>query len=153
MESSVVCPKCHRLGDHWVTREIAANLASSSRYAPGSIVDFDYYSCETKQAVAPETILQEAQRLIYGARREDYGHPLDNFTHTAALLNAHFGDQFSRPITAEQVGELMILLKLSRQHNKPTRDNLTDIAGYAGCIEAVGDERKRRENDGRTQGQ
>lgn len=175
-QSSVICPKCHKLGDHWVEKGPAFDGKSIGYYSCdgetpsvergecGKIIEYDplrEYVCPSCGVPhpngwlcsPPETILQEAQRLVYGARRADYGHPLDNFTHTAALINAHFGDQFSRPLTAEQVGELMILLKLSRQHNKPTRDNLTDIAGYAGCIEAVESERKRRENDGRTQGQ
>lgn len=90
--------------------------------------------------VTYENILKEADRLTSGARNVDYGTPLDNFTQTARLINAAFGTTF----TAEDVGLLMILLKVSRQRNRKTRDNLVDIAGYARTIEMVQEERKKR---------
>ncbi len=80
-----------------------------------------------------ETILQEAQRLVYGDRGADYGHPLDDYSRTAALWSAIVG----HPVTAEQAILCMIAVKISRQVNKPKRDNLTDIAGYAECLHRV----------------
>ncbi len=79
------------------------------------------------------TILQEAESLIYGDRQAAYGSATDNFNRTAAgwaaILNI--------PISAEQVGLMMVWLKIARQVNKPQRDNLVDAAGYLGCVEKV----------------
>ena len=57
----------------------------------------------------PETILQEAQRLVYGARRETYGHPLDDYTRTATMWSAILGTT----VTAEQAILCMIAVKIS----------------------------------------
>ncbi len=88
-----------------------------------------------------ENILEEANRIVGGARNKDYGSPLANFTQTAALINAAFGTSF----IAEDIPILMILLKVSRHRNKRKRDNLVDIAGYARTAEMVADERDGHE--------
>lgn len=88
----------------------------------------------------PETVLEEAQRLVHGDRQADYGHPLDDFTRTAQIWSAILG----HPVTAEQVGLCMIGVKISRQVNHPKRDNMTDAAGYAGTVQMVIEERARR---------
>jgi hypothetical protein len=85
----------------------------------------------------PETILEEAQRLVHGDRQADYGHPLDDFTRTAAMWSAILG----AAVTAEQVGLCMMAVKISRQCNKPKRDNLTDAAGYAATVQMCVEER------------
>jgi uncharacterized protein DUF6378/uncharacterized protein DUF4406 len=100
-----------------------------------------FSAAEPQPPIAPETILEEAQRLVYGPRQADYGHPLDDFTRTAVIWSAIIG----APVTAEKVGLCMVGLKLSRQVNHPKRDNLTDAAGYAGTVQMVIDERERRE--------
>ena len=87
-----------------------------------------------------ETILQEAQRLVHGDRQADYGHPLDDFTRTAAMWSAILG--FA--VKAEQVGLCMAAVKISRQCNHPKRDNMTDLAGYAATVQMVVEERIRR---------
>lgn len=80
-----------------------------------------------------KSVLSEAGDLVYGPRGEDYGHPFDDFKRTAKMWSAILGIE----IRAEQVGMCMIALKLSRQCNKPKRDNLIDIAGYAATIDMV----------------
>lgn len=100
-----------------------------------------------------ETVLQEAQRLVHGPRGVDYGHPLDDFTRTADLLNAlgfrrkqggnHFPGTFN--IRPEDIALIMICVKLSRETNAAKRDNLVDICGYAETLHMVHDERRKRE--------
>lgn len=85
------------------------------------------------------TILEEAHKA-HLERSADYGHPLDDFSRTAKLWSAILGAE----ITAEQVGLCMCAVKLSRQVNKPKRDNLLDLAGYASNVQQVIDERERR---------
>lgn len=74
-----------------------------------------------------ETILQEAQRIVYGDRQVSYGHPADDFTRTALMWTAILG----APVTAKQAALCMAAVKISRECNKPARDNLVDLAGYA----------------------
>jgi hypothetical protein len=87
-----------------------------------------------------ETCLEEAQRLVYGDRGETYGHPLDDFGRTAQMWTALLG----APVTAEQVAMCMVALKLSREMYQPKRDNRTDAAGYAECLDRIATERHRR---------
>lgn len=80
-----------------------------------------------------QSILQEAEELIHGDRAKAYGHPSKNFNNIAKGWSVIFG----KDITPEQVALAMIWVKVSRQLNTPKRDNLTDIAGYAGTIEML----------------
>lgn len=89
-----------------------------------------------------ETILQEAQRLVHGDRQADYGHPLDDFSKTAKMWSAIAGVE----LTPEQVGLMMCCVKISRQLNRPKRDNMTDLAGYAATVQMCVDERLRRDD-------
>jgi len=89
----------------------------------------------------PETILQEADRLVSDDRREDYGHPLDDFGRVTRMAHALWG---RGPETEEEHAMYMILVKLARQVNRAKRDNLVDIAGYAKTLDLVISERARR---------
>ena len=80
-----------------------------------------------------QTILEEAQGLIYGDRQASYGSATENFNKIAIGWSAITGNT----ISAEQVGLMMMWLKMARQLNKSSRDNLVDIAGYAGCLEKI----------------
>ena len=88
--------------------------------------------------------LQEAHRLVHGDRGAAYGHPLDNFTHTAGLWSTAFGWD----VTAEQVALAMILVKISRECHAPKADNIVDICGYAETHHMVQQERERRKTSG-----
>ncbi len=87
----------------------------------------------------PESPLLEAESIVNGARRGDYGHPLDNHTRTAELWSAYVQDAVS--FTAEDVCFLNILQKISRAQNRITRDTIVDIAGYAANIGMIKDAR------------
>lgn len=74
-----------------------------------------------------QNIEQEAREIIYGDREKTYGHPAKNIEHIAALWSAYT----STTITADQVCDMMVLLKLARLKNNPThRDSLVDMIGY-----------------------
>lgn len=88
-----------------------------------------------------ESILQEADRLVSGERGGDYGHPFDDFSRTAKMWSAIFGID----VRPEQVPLAMICVKVSREVNKPKRDNVVDIAGYAKTLDMVNE--RRRELD------
>ncbi len=85
-------------------------------------------------------ILEEANSLVNGARQGDYGHPLDDFARTAKMWSAILGHE----VTPEQVGLCMCAVKISRQVNKPKRDNLVDLAGYAATVDMVLEEKAKR---------
>lgn len=80
-----------------------------------------------------ESILAEADRIVHGARRDAYGHPYDNFLRTARLWEPIF----ERDVTPQMVALAMIQVKVARQLHVPKRDNLVDIAGYAGTYDMV----------------
>jgi hypothetical protein len=91
----------------------------------------------------PETVNEEAQRLITGDRNKTYDHPLDNFNRIARIWSVIFGIEVSE----EQVGLAMVGVKIAREAYHPKRDNLVDGAGYFGTVQMVIDERSRREQE------
>ena len=87
------------------------------------------------------TILEEAQKAVYGDRQAEYGTVTDNFGTIAQLWSAILKTK----VTPEQVGLCMIQVKVAREMYKPKRDNLVDIAGYAATLEKMGDEREAKD--------
>lgn len=79
-------------------------------------------------------ILHEAAQLITGDRQKDYGPPEENFKRIAEFWTTHLRKKlnFQAEITARDVAELMILLKVARMAESPTEDSYKDAAGYAG---------------------
>lgn len=82
--------------------------------------------------VPPETVTEEAQRLVYGARQASYGHPFDDFSRTGRIWGAILG---VGDIAPHIVGLCMAAVKISREVNGHKRDNLVDLAGYAATVE------------------
>lgn len=85
-----------------------------------------------------ESALEEAQRLVHGDRGEAYGHPFEDFSKSALIWTAILGKE----ITPEQVALCMVGVKISREVNKPKRDNRVDGAGYFETLEMVHQYRK-----------
>jgi 5'-nucleotidase len=96
---------------------------------------------ETNEEPFPyEPITEEAQRLVYGNRNADYGHPYDDYVRTARLWSAILGAD----VTPQKAILCMIAVKMSRLVNDPRkRDSIVDIAGYAECLS-----RSNRREDG-----
>ena len=88
---------------------------------------------EEKVVEEPLSILQEAEKLVHGDRAKAYGHPYDNCVRVATMWGAILGHR----VAPEQIGLCMIALKLGRECQKPGRDNMVDIAGYAETVEMV----------------
>jgi len=124
--------------------ENSAGVTEEIAFAVGHGIDVVYLppsrNLPCYQAEAKQSILQEAAGLIHGDRRGDYGHPLDDFERTAKMWAAIL----DAPVTPEQIGLCMMVLKISRECNKPKRDNLVDACGYAGTIEMIQAEREKR---------
>jgi hypothetical protein len=84
-----------------------------------------------------KSVLQEAEDIINGDRRQSYGGALESFTRIAKLWEPILGTD----VSAEQVALCMIQLKVARYVNGQQRDSIVDIAGYAGCLEKITNER------------
>jgi len=87
------------------------------------------------QTCPPETILEEAGRIINGPRRATYGHPRDNIKHTAQMWSIIM----KKEVTERDVINCMIALKLCRDVQCEKRDNMVDICGYCAISELIGD--------------
>lgn len=81
-------------------------------------------------------IFEEAEKIVGGDRRQDYGGVRASFDRIALTWSAVLGID----VTGEQVGLCMIGLKLVRESHKHKRDNIVDIAGYARCLERMTEE-------------
>lgn len=89
-----------------------------------------------------ESILDEAKRIVHGDRGENYGHPFEDFSRTAQIWSAILGID----VDPEQVALCMVGVKISREVNRPKRDNIVDGAGYFETLDMVKRERERRES-------
>jgi hypothetical protein len=88
----------------------------------------------------PETILEEAIRITGGDRARDYGHPSVSQGRSADLVNAFLQGKYgsdSTQISPEDISWITILCKIARDMERPKRDSLVDIAGYARTIEKI----------------
>lgn len=84
-----------------------------------------------------ESVLEEAHRLVGGARQGHYGPPEDNIPRIAALWSAYLGVV----VSSRQYCDLMILMKMGRSATGGAylRDTYVDTAGYALCAERCND--------------
>jgi len=94
------------------------------------------------------SIFDEAAALIYGAREEDYGDPLENlgniarywetYLHSRGLLNP---DINVGGLAYFDVCRMMELVKIARLGNSPfARDSSVDVCGYEGLIDRIRNE-------------
>lgn len=90
-------------------------------------------------------MLHKAEELINGARQEDYGDKLQNFSQIAMLMQGYLAPKLAEgcKITPEDVAMLMICVKMARLAKSPNHvDSIMDIAGYAGCYDKLRSERR-----------
>ena len=108
----------------------------------------------TEADATPKTVLMEAENIINGERRQQYGAVLESFQQVAdfwsTYIERHVQSRFNSMyvedgkyqkvfvnLSAEDVANMMILMKTSRAQNGFHRDSYVDIAGYAGCAEKI----------------
>lgn len=85
----------------------------------------------------PESVLEEAQRIVCGDRTRTYGRPAQSMDDVAAVWTALLRHKLSVAINAADVAMLMVTLKVTREQHKHGRDNIVDIAGYAQVLSEV----------------
>lgn len=79
------------------------------------------------------SVMLDAHRLVYGDRADDYGDPRTEAQRIASGWSAILGCD----VPAEAYPLCMAWVKIVRQVNRPKRDNLVDLAGYAGLAEKL----------------
>lgn len=79
----------------------------------------------------------EAQRIVLGARNDDYGNPRPDFERLALIWSGILGEKLTKPIAATDVALMMVGLKLNRHAHKAKDDNLVDAHGYLLCLEWI----------------
>jgi hypothetical protein len=91
-------------------------------------------------------MLHKAHSLIHGQRQKDYGDKLPNFSQIADFWTAHLKFKLAPGValSPEDVALMMINVKQARLAKSPIHyDSILDIAGYAGCYDAIQNERAK----------
>lgn len=78
------------------------------------------------------TLAADAVQAVTGPRQRDYAHPRVNFQRIADLWSI----VLDVDITPEQVALCMIQVKIAREMNRHTRDNIVDLIGYSLTLDA-----------------
>jgi hypothetical protein len=101
-------------------------------------------SSKSETELNKNTILTEANELIFGERQVAYGHPSKNYDTVSKLWTTYLHEKYKNSmgmqmvnVSAEDVCWMMVLLKMARQMNSSKRDNLVDAAGYIALIERL----------------
>lgn len=79
--------------------------------------------------------------LAHGDRQRAYGHPKVSFDRIGEFWSTYLSAPQVDPenLTAEDVGHMMNLLKISRAITDKGDDTLDDIEGYVTCIRMIRD--------------
>lgn len=87
------------------------------------------------------SVLTEANKLVNGKRDVQYGIPYLNWGDTAEMMTAYLHATKKLPrdkkLDAHDAALLMQCVKLSREGNLRSRDNILDMAGYAAVVERI----------------
>jgi len=88
------------------------------------------------------SIADKAKEIIYGDRESCYGDPGKNLRVVAGMWSAYLGCD----ITANDVCNMMVLLKLARLKNTPCHeDSMVDIVGYTLLQERISEASREAE--------
>ena len=89
------------------------------------------------------TVSEEAESLVGGVRRQEYGPAHTNFSRIRDIWNVILKDNLApeKELTREDVAMMMVGLKIARWcENRDKRDNIVDSIGYLRLIEIMRDE-------------
>ena len=81
------------------------------------------------------SVLDEAKRVINGARQDAYGNPEDCFVSIAVLWNWYLTQKGKKVLTGSDVAMMMVLLKVAREASRHKADNVVDACGYLGLYQ------------------
>lgn len=99
-----------------------------------------YIPCNPLDDIYGEVLI-EAFSIINGDRQQSYGHPSVSFARHAEYWTTYLMGNGKlvqgAALSAKDVAMLLLLLKVSREQGKPARDNIVDIAGYAGLVDSL----------------
>jgi Domain of unknown function (DUF6378) len=96
------------------------------------------------------SLLARAELTINGQRQQDYGDKLPNFTQIAMLVTGTLARKLipGTTITPDEVALIMMQVKIARLAHMPNhKDSILDIAGYAGCMDKLQEERTNMDGD------
>jgi hypothetical protein len=123
--------------DGWADSKGAALEVHVARHIGLPVFDEDGMRVKEPTKYRPptdETVAETAQRLVGGDRQDQYGHPIDDFTRTAGVINALYGTKFG----PRDIPIIMTAVKLSRVIQSPSkRDSIVDAVGYMLTYEMV----------------
>ena len=106
-------------------------LASFAVFVEGDGVDADGEAQQVQ-------VLADVANCVCRDRQNSYGDAEDNFQNIADIWNSYLRERLRAPITALDVGWLMVGLKLARASHQPEHlDNAIDAAGYAVCAGGI----------------
>lgn len=71
-------------------------------------------------------ITREAIALVVGDRQATYGPPAENLGRIAGMWSAYLGI----PVSAADVAQMMVLVKVARARHAYKRDNAIDAVAY-----------------------
>jgi hypothetical protein len=80
---------------------------------------------------------REAEKAVLGPRNSLYGDPPDDYAKTAKIWSGLLTHKLKADITPKEATLMMVGLKLSREMNRHTPDNLIDAHGYLLCSEWI----------------
>jgi len=95
---------------------------------------------EAKLDNPQDSILMQAENLVNGARRQDYGHPYHDYEAVGRIWGAILTRWLDCPVedVPPRIACLMMQgVKISREAHEPKRDNRVDGAGYWGCVDLI----------------
>lgn len=84
---------------------------------------------------SPAAALLAEASATSAERRANYGPPREHFARTVGAINAVFASKLREPLTPADWALFMMLDKAARyMGDQKTRDQIVDMAGYAGCL-------------------
>lgn len=119
--------------------EWEASKGAKAELAVAQWLDKKIYLYPAMVEMGKDSILDEAKRLTSKDRQKNYGHPKDNFKRIADLWNSYLINRKNpeSSISVEDIAWMMVLLKIARDLNKPTKDNLVDAVGYTRTLAMI----------------